>query len=163
MTLRLTPEPLTGDAFASFGAVIEADHARSHVINQGRTRRFHALAGADPGDGGRAILSIFRGTPWPRPPRIEMLERHPLAAQAFVPMQRHPWIAVVAERPEPEACRAFLCRGDQGLQYARGVWHHPLIVLAPTHDFLIVDREGPGDNLEEQWFENVTEVIVDPI
>ena len=152
MTRTIPLEPLTREAFASFGAVIEADHARSHLINEGRCRRFHALATADPGEGGEVILSIFRATVWPRPIRIALLERHPLATQAFVPMERHPWLAVVAERPAPEACRAFLARGDQGLQLAAGVWHHPLLALAPVHDFLVADRAGPGENLEEHRF-----------
>jgi len=145
MTLAI--EPLTAEAFAPFGQVIEADYARSYLINNGRTRRYDALAVAD--CEGDVALSIFRGTPWPAPVRISMLERHPLGSQAFIPMQPHPWLVVVAERPDPRACRAFLARGDQGVQIARGVWHHPLLALAPVHDFLVVDRKGPGENLEE--------------
>lgn len=163
MPRRIPVEPLTPEAFALFGAVIEADHARSHLINAGRCRRFHALATVDAGADGEAILSIFRATAWPRPIRVAMLERHPLGTQAFVPMERHAWLAVVAERPEPTACRAFLVRGDQGLQLARGVWHHPLLALAPVQDFLVVDRAGPGDNLEERHFRAGTEMVVDPI
>ena len=162
-TVRLTPEPLTAAAFAPFGQVIEAAHERSYLINGGRTRRFHALAAADCGADGEPVLSIFRGTPWPQPVRIAMLERHPLGSQAFVPMERLPWLAVVAERPQPEACRAFLVRGDQGLQIARGVWHHPLLALAPVQDFLVVDRRGPGENLEEHHFPATVEVLVDPV
>ncbi|MFQ5566467.1 MAG: ureidoglycolate lyase, partial [Paracoccaceae bacterium] len=45
--------------------------------------------------------------------------------------------------------RLFRARGDQGVQYGRGVWHHPLLVLAERQDFLVVDRRGPGKNLEE--------------
>jgi ureidoglycolate lyase len=148
----LVPVPLTADVFAPFGDVIEADHARSHLINEGRTRRFHALATSAPGEGGEAILSIFRGTPWPSPVTIRMLERHPLASQAFVPMERHPWLVVVADAPRADACRCFLARGDQGIQIGRGVWHHPLLVLQPLQDFLVVDRAGAGNNLEEVWF-----------
>ncbi len=154
-------EPLTAEAFASFGAVIEADHARSHLINEGLCRRYHALAVAD--CDGDVILSIFRATAWPRPIRISMLERHPLGSQAIVPMERHAWLAVVAERPEPAACRAFLARGDQGLQIARGVWHHPLLALAPVHDFLVIDRAGPGENLEERSFTEGAERVIAPI
>jgi len=167
MTRTLPIEPLTAEAFAPFGQVIEADQARSFLINAGRTRRFDALAIADCGAGGAAALSIFRGTPWPVPVRIAMLERHPLGSQAFVPMQRHAWLVVVAERPAPQACRAFLARGDQGIQIARGVWHHPLLALQPVHDFLVVDRKGPadnsGDNLEEHHFPAGDEVLLAPV
>lgn len=152
----LTPQPLTAAAFAPYGRVIEADHATSYLINDGLTRRYHALALAEVGDG-QAGLSIFRGRPQPWPIRIQMLEQHPLGTQAFVPLQPHPWLAVVASAPEPDACVAFLCRGDQGLQLGVGVWHHPLLVLAATQDFLVVDRIGPGANLAEH---RLTEAVL---
>lgn len=153
--IDLRPIPLTAENFAPFGEVIEADHAKSYLINEGTTRRFHALAKADvAAQGGEPILSIFRGTARPLPIEIAMLERHPLGSQAFMPLQCHDWLVVVAEGEKPEAgdCRAFLARGDQGVQYARNVWHHPLLVLQPSQDFLIVDRLGEGDNLEERYF-----------
>ena len=151
MSATLVPEPLTAAAFAPFGWVIATDVGESFPINDGNATRFHALATAERG-GGEAMLSIFRGTPWPAPVHIRMLERHPLGSQAFVPMERHAWLIVVAERPEPAACRAFLARGDQGVQIAAGVWHHPLLVMAASQDFLVVDRLGDGDNLEERFF-----------
>ena len=163
MPRRIHIEPLTPDAFAPFGEVIEADHARSHLINAGRCRRYHALATAETDAEGAVILSLYRATAWPRPIRIAMLERHPLGTQAFVPIERQPGLGVVAERPKPRACRAFLARGDQGLQYARGVWHHPLLALVPVQDFLVVDRAGPGDNLEERHFPAGSELTIDPV
>jgi ureidoglycolate lyase len=159
----LIPEPLTGEAFAPYGEVIEARQAASHLINAGRTRRFHACATADPGEEGEAILSIFRGTPWPAPVTLRMLERHPRGSQAFVPMERHPWLVVVSDRPEAAACRCFLARGDQGVQIARGVWHHPLLVLQPMQDFLVVDRKGPGENLEEVFFAEDDVAVIAPV
>ena len=148
---RLTPETLTADAFAPFGTVIETSGAESFPINDGTTTRFHALATADPGPEGAAILSIFRATRWPQPVRIGMLERHPLGSQAFFPLSLDDWLVVVAEgeRPGADELRLFRARGDQGVQYARGVWHHPLLVLTGQQDFLVVDRLGPGNNLEE--------------
>lgn len=155
MTALLKPEPLTAEGFAPFGRVISCDVAEGFPINDGHAQRFDALATAQVGNG-EAILSIFRGTPWPAPTRIRMLERHPLGSQAFVPMERHAWLVVVAEHPEPSACRAFLARGDQGIQIATGIWHHPLLVLLAVHDFLVVDRRGPGENLEEIHFTDAT-------
>lgn len=143
-------EPLTPESFAPFGTVIEADPATAVEINAGYTTRFHALAEAAVGDG-HAILSIFRGRP--RELNIGMLERHPLGSQAFVPLGGQPWLAVVADKPDLASCRAFHCRGDQGLQYDVNVWHHPLLVLGDAQDFLIVDREGDGNNLEEVFFD----------
>jgi ureidoglycolate lyase len=48
------------------------------------------------------------------------------------------------------AIRAFVTRGWQGVNYARGVWHHPLIALGEVSDFIVVDRGGDGLNLNEQ-------------
>ena len=65
--------------------------------------------------------------------------------------------------PAFDALRCFSARGDQGVTYAPGVWHHPLLVLAPQ-DFLIADRAGPAGedasaNLTEYWFDGVAAAI----
>lgn len=144
--LRL--QRLTAESFRLYGKVIEADGSSRRWINDGTTERFHALASADAGEGGTAILSIFRARPRPLPFFVAMLERHPLSAQAFVPMQRADWLVIVADRPEPAALRAFLARGDQGVQYAAGVWHHPILPLGEAQDFLVVDRDRDHPNRE---------------
>ncbi len=155
MTHDLTIEPLTAGAFAPFGTVIETAGAESFPINGGTTTRFHALAEADAGPSGAAILSIFRATRWPEPVEIKMMERHPLATQAFFPLSGQDWLVVVAggERPTTDDLRLFRARGDQGVQYGRGIWHHPLLILVEQQDFLIVDRQGPGENYEEIKFQ----------
>ncbi len=148
----LAVEPLTKEAFRPFGTVIEIEGAERRLINAGTTERFHALATTDvEAQGGRTILSLFRGQPRSFPYRVAMMERHPLGSQAFYPLAGRPWLVVVAEdddgRPAPP--RVFRATGRQGVQYARNVWHHPLVAVAAASDFLVADREGPGDNLEE--------------
>lgn len=96
----------------------------------------------------------------PRELSIAMLERHPLGSQAFIPLGGRPWLAVVAEDSNLASCRAFHCRGDQGLQYDVNVWHHPLLVLGDAQDFLIVDREGEGNNLEEVFFDTPRGLLI---
>lgn len=152
MTTQLDLELLTAKAFAPFGVVLDKDLAEKRMINEGTTERFHALATADTGTGGgQTILSLFRGQPRSFPYRLTMMERHPLGSQAFFPVTNRAWIAVVAEDDDgrPGAPRAFRVPGDIGLQYARGVWHHPLIAVGEPSLFLVMDREGEGDNLEE--------------
>jgi ureidoglycolate lyase len=39
------------------------------------------------------------------------------------------------------------------VSYAAGTWHHPLIALEATSDFLVVDRGGEGVNYEEAFFD----------
>jgi ureidoglycolate lyase len=144
----LKAERLSQAAFAPFGSIIEADPTSAFEINDGFTTRFHALAEVE--SDAEVILSIFRGRP--RALTVAMLERHPLGSQAFMPLGSRPWLAVVSTEPTPEACRVFVVDGGQGLQYGRGVWHHPLLVLDEAQDFLVVDRKGPGENLEEVFF-----------
>ncbi len=151
--LELTPEPLSAAAFAPFGDVIEASDAVRHfTINGGNTERYHDLARLEPGPAGRIILSIFRGQPRTLPFRVEMMERHPLGSQAFIPMSGLPYLVVVAPAGAPPAAdqlRVFLARGDQGVNYHPGVWHHPLLALQQVCDFLVVDRSGSAPNCDE--------------
>ncbi|MBO0663618.1 ureidoglycolate lyase [Jiella sp. MQZ9-1] len=148
----LRPQPLTKAAFARFGDVIEIDGAEERLINQGTTRRFHDLAAvAVAKDGGHPLISIFRGSAFALPITIAMFERHPLGSQAFFPLNGRSWLVVVAtdDGGRPGEPTAFLATGCQGVNYAPGVWHHPLLALHESSDFLVVDRGGGGINLEE--------------
>jgi ureidoglycolate lyase len=141
--------------------VIDADAATKRIeINEGTTERFHRLADVETaGDDARAIISIFRGQPRPFPIDIRMVERHPLGSQAFMPLQDHAWLIVVAppgDDIDVTDLRAFRATGRQGVNYHAGVWHHPLLVLRPDHDFLVVDRDGPGENCDEVRFTGET-------
>jgi ureidoglycolate lyase len=156
-------QPLTRAGFAPFGEVIETRGSPHFAINAGFAERFHDLARVDvAAEGGRALISIFRGQPRAHPPRLTLMERHPLSSQAFFPLDDLDWLVVVATGPEPcrpDALRAFRAGGRQGVNYARGTWHHPLIVLTPGHEFLVIDRGGEGANLEEVPFD-ATEVVL---
>jgi len=152
-TNTLPIEPLTRDAFAPFGDVIELDGARALPINLGTTIRYHDLATVDVADdGGRPLLNVFRGQPRTLPFEVTMMERHPLGSQAFMPLAGRPYLVVVAPvgALRPERIRAFVTRGWQGVNYAKGVWHHPLIALGEVSDFVVVDRGGGGANLDEE-------------
>lgn len=154
MAHSLTVEPLTADAFAEFGAVIEANpDARRMIINGGFAERFHALACVELGEAGSAaLINIFRAQPRTLPLRLSLLERHPLGSQAFMPLNQQPYLVVVAPggaAPDLTSIRCFFAQASQGVNYARGTWHHPLLSLHEVCDFLVVDRGGPGNNLEE--------------
>ena len=160
----LKAEPLTRAAFAPFGEVLETPGAELRIINEGTTERYHALAHADAdAAGGKAIVSLFRASCRPLPVIIRMLERHPLGSQAFFPLSDPDWLVVVGEgqaRPERNSIRCFRATGKQGVNYARNTWHHPVLILATKQDFLVVDREGPGVNLEECWFDETEQAAV---
>ena len=151
MPHAIKAEPLTRSAFAPFGDTIDmADIAPKH-INQGFADRFDGLANVDVATGGGAVnVSIFHARPRPAPIDILLMERHPLGSQLFVPMQDRPWLVLVCTDPlDASSYRAFWASGAQGVNYARNVWHHPLLVLDAESRFLIADRVGPGNNLEE--------------
>ncbi|HTJ95141.1 MAG TPA: ureidoglycolate lyase [Pararobbsia sp.] len=150
---ELPVERLTREAFAPFGDVIELDGARHYPINLGTTERYHDLAYVDTADeGGRTLINVFRGQPRALPFELTMMERHPLGSQAFVPLHRRPYLVVVAPAGDldPHALRAFVARDGQGVNFAKGVWHHPLIACGEVSDFMVVDRGGGGVNLNEE-------------
>jgi ureidoglycolate lyase len=139
--------PLTRAGFAPFGEVIEIDGAQHYPINQGFAERFNDLAFVD----AEAVnISIVVAKPRPKPIAITLMERHPLGSQIFYPLQDRPWLVVVCGAPKDSTSfRAFSATGRQGINYARNAWHHPLLVLEAESRFLVVDRKGPGANLEE--------------
>jgi ureidoglycolate lyase len=148
----LRPVPLTKSAFAPFGEVIETGGAVPVAINQGFAERFNDLTNIDvESENGVAAISIFTARPRPLPIAIKLMERHPLGTQAFYPLQDQPWLVLVCHEPQdPGSYHAFAASGRQGVNYARKTWHHPLLVLEDNR-FLVVDRKGPGKNLEEVW------------
>lgn len=142
-------EPLTGAAFAPFGDVIAAAGA-SHPINGGMCDRYHDQARVEL-SGGRVGISVGFGRPYALPLALSLVERHPLGSQAFVPMTEDPFLVIVApdEGGRPGRPRAFLSAPGQGVNYLRNCWHGVLTPLGRAVPFLIVDRIGEGNNLEE--------------
>jgi ureidoglycolate lyase len=140
-------EPLTKAGFAPFGDVIEMEGAQHYPINQGFAERYNDLALVD---ASAVNISIVVANPRPRPVSITLMERHPLGSQIFYPLQDRPWLVLVCGDPRDHTSfRAFSATGRQGINYARNIWHHPLLVLDAGNRFLVVDRKGPGANLEE--------------
>ena len=148
-------EPLTAEAFAPFGQVIEMAGANRYPINGGMTERYHDLAKVELGGvHARPLISIFRGQPYQLPLTLKLVERHPLGSQAFYPLSDRPFLVVVAEDLSgvPATPRAFLTAPGQGVNIAMNTWHGVLTPLEAASDFLVVDRGGDGNNLEEHSF-----------
>lgn len=154
---RIRIQPISAAAFARFGEVLTLRAEPTKFINTGRCERHHALATVERG-GGEAIISIFRSEPVSLPYDCTLLERHPLGSQAFMPLGSDPWMSVVApdEDGRPGAPLAFLVPAGVGINLRAGVWHGVLTPLERPADFLVVDREGDGANLEEVQIEPVT-------
>ncbi len=150
MTLILAPEPLTAAAFAPFGDVLEAMGAPDRMINAGLCARFHDRARIDIAEG-RPGLSLFDAVPRALPYSFDLVERHPLGSQAFLPMTAAPFLVIVAPDAggTPGAPRAFLTTGAQGINLHRGTWHGVLTPLHAPGLFAVLDRIGEGPNLQE--------------
>lgn len=146
-------EPLAADVFRPFGDVIQTNRSYHYSVNKGTSERYHDLAKIDVLEqNGRPLLSIFRTQPAPMPLKISMLERHPLSSQSFIPLTRAHFLVVVAppgDSVSVQSVRTFLTNGHQGINYRRGIWHHPILALRTETDFLVIDRGGEGANCDE--------------
>lgn len=161
---RLVARPLTRAAFAPFGEVLDAEGWENHYpINAGKCERYHALSEvAATGPNARVILSVFKATPYAFPLKLTMVERHPFGSQAFMPLSPRPFLVVVAQDDggRPAEPHAFVTRPGQGVNYPRGRWHGVLTPIGEPQDFLVVDRAGDGNNLEEFYFEQPYEIVL---
>lgn len=146
---QIALEPLTAEAFAPFGEVLEAT-GDYRLINAGLCQRHHDRATIDVGDA-RPGISIFKAEPRTLPYQFDLIERHPEGSQAFLPMTEHPFLVIVSENPEATP-RAFLTNGAQGINLFRGTWHGVLTPLHAPGLFAVVDRIGATPNLEEHRF-----------
>lgn len=157
--MNIRAAPLTAAAFAPFGDVLEVAGAPDRLINQGLCGRYHDRAALDL-HGGRAGVSLFDAKPRTLPYRLEMVERHPDGAQTFVPMTEHPFLVIVApdQGGAPGTPLAFITAPGQAVNYHRNTWHGVLTPLHAPGLFAVVDRIGPGANLEENWFPEPYEI-----
>lgn len=150
MIREITARPLTAAAFAPFGDVLDTSEGPDFLINEGLCGRHHDRARLDFG-GGAPAISLFDAVPRELPYRFDLLERHPLGSQAFVPMCLTSFLVIVApdDGDLPGTPRAFLTAPGQAINFHRGTWHGVLTPLEAPGLFAVVDRVGPGANLEE--------------
>ena len=132
---RLVARPLTGDAFAPFGDVLEAplDFGRVYIertLENGRAAAKPSLSFAL-----AKSIPVF-------PFKAVQMERHEYSSQSFVPMDQGRWLVIVAPHagsggPDAMLAEAFIAGPGQGVTYGRNVWHHPLSVIGAPQRFAI--------------------------
>lgn len=149
----LKPLPLTRDRFLPFGDVIEASGSQRQPMNAARFERFDDLCNVNTGTDGRVCVSVARcRSATVLPYRFDVVERHPLGSQAFVPLAPARFVVVVAppgEGVELTDLQAFVTNGRQGVNYLPGTWHMPLIAFEAGQEFLVIDRADDLPNYEE--------------
>ena len=163
--LQIKAQALTQTVFEPYGEVIELSEQNEILsINAGRTTRHQALAHIDTTDqSGEPIISLFKTELTQLPISINMMERHPLGSQAFIPLQPATYLVVVAPPGEFQLSQlqAFVGHGSQGINYCKGTWHHPHLVLSGSGEFVVIDRLGPEVNCDEVAFPDGQEVMID--
>ena len=153
---------ISKELFAPFGDLIDFDRKPDYPINNGMCDRYHALAVSETlGEDAKTAISLGRAKPYALPLELKMVERHPLGSQAFLPLGKDPFLVVVAKDTAdgPSEPLAFVTEPGQGINYHRNTWHAVLTPLDRPADFIIVDRIGEGDNLEEYQFDEPWLVI----
>lgn len=149
----IVARPLSAEVFTPFGDVIDTSGAPDRLINAGLCGRYHDRARLDFGDG-RAGVSLFDAEPRSLPYELDLVERHPDGSQCFIPMTGHPFLVIVApdEGGTPGTPLAFLTAPGQAVNIHRGTWHGVLTPLHAPGLFAVIDRIGPGANLEEHHY-----------
>ena len=154
----VSPKPINKSNFSAFGEIITTENIKPIKINNGYAERFDGIANLDTKhQNGETTISIFSALKRNFPMRIDMMEKHPMGSQAFIPMKETTFLVFVApkgDRPLIEKIESFIVAPGIGINYKAGVWHFPLISTEDT-DFIVIDRKGSGDNLIIHNFDNV--------
>ena len=156
METIIKPVEITRKNFSVYGDLISSDNIKPVNINAGYAKRFDNLANINTlRDEGKTVVSIFSAIKRTFPMKIDIMEKHPLGSQAFIPMKETTFIAFVAppnDKPEISKIESFIISPGIGINYKPGIWHFPLI-STENMNFLVVDRKGVGENLIIHNFE----------
>ena len=157
MEIKIKPKKITRENFLKYGDLISKDNIKPMDINAGYAKRFNDLAKINTSkDKGETIVSIFSALKRSFPMKIDMMEKHPLGSQTFVPMKETIFLSFVAppgDVPKINKIQSFIIPPKMGINYKPGIWHFPLITTEDT-DFLVIDRKGSGNNLIIHKFDN---------
>ena len=144
------PKPITKENFKKFGDIITTTDIKPIEINNGYAKRYDGIAKLDTKkNNGESTISIFSALKRSFPMKIDMMEKHPLGSQAFIPMKETTFLTFVApegDKPDLNKIESFIIPRGIGINYNRGIWHFPLISTEDMN-FLVVDRLGEGENL----------------
>ena len=150
MKITISPKPITKENFSKFGDMITTADIKPIEINEGYAKRFDGIANLNTSkDNGETTICIFSALKRSFPMKIDMMEKHPLGSQAFIPMRQTTFLVLVApegNEPDINKIESFIVPPEIGVNYNPGTWHFPLISTEDMN-FLVVDRKGSGENL----------------
>ncbi|MCB8884122.1 ureidoglycolate lyase [Acidisoma cellulosilytica] len=148
MTIHLTLEPITAEAFAPFGLLLPPP-----VLGGARLELIAELQNLRPS--ARARLSLATVAAQLLPMEAIEMERHIYSSQAFVPIDCASYMLLVAlhgpdDMPDMATLRAFRVPGDTGINYKADTWHYPLSALERTARFTVLTFID-GTTADEQF------------
>lgn len=130
------------EEFAPFGTFID----RPVVAGQ---RQFYSdwLGG----EGLAPVFHVNNVLPTVLPATVTKLERHPHAAQCFLPLDVSRYLVTVAPSlsdgsADLAGMRSFVLPGNLGVVYAKGVWHAGASVLDRAGAFAVLMWRGANDD-----------------
>lgn len=138
--LARDPDPA---AFAAYGALIEAPslHGDRRLYSDwlapvpGLALQFH-------------INSVARSD---LPVTLDRMERHPHAAQVFLPLNVGRYLVTVMPsraggRPDPAGALSMVLPGTVGVVYRSGCWHSSVTVIDRDAQFAVLMWRGAEDD-----------------
>ena len=150
METIIKPKPINKSNFSGFGDVISTKDINPIDINNGYAKRYDNIANLNTSkDNGETTISIFSALKRQFPMKIDMMEKHPLGSQAFIPLKETTFLCLVSpqgDKPDLNQIESFIVPSGIGINYNPGIWHFPLISTEDMN-FLVVDRKGSGNNL----------------
>ncbi len=150
MKIKIKPKRVNKSNFRKFGQIIDTSKKKFFRINDGYAKRYDNLGKINTSTKkGKTIVSIFSAKKRSFPMKVNMMEKHPLGSQAFVPMKETSFLVFVApkaNKPDLKKIESFRIPKQTGINLNPGIWHFPLISTKDMN-FLVIDRKGKGNNL----------------
>jgi ureidoglycolate lyase len=132
--IKLKVEPMTREAFAPFGVLLDT----------------RGVVTIDVGDG---MTSMTGATSEWRPFTFNFMARHLRTMQVFSPLASSRAVIAVAPpsiepKPRIDQIRAFITDGRLPYAYHKGTWHTAPFPVGDWASYLVVDRSG---TLDDDW------------
>lgn len=143
----VTLEKPDAEALSPYGTFIDA-------ASQAGQRRFFSEHLQTRQPRAEPVLHVNHIRPSALPLEVTQLERHPYAAQCFMPLDVSRYVVAVMPsdrdgQPVPARTLAFLMPPTLGVIYHPGVWHLGATVLDRTGHFVVLmwrGGKGPDDD-----------------
>jgi len=141
--LTVTVRAPDAEAFAPFGTLLEPP------VSVGGRSMFSEWLVPVPGRAPQYHLN--RVAPTDLPVTIDRVERHPHAAQLFIPIGVPRYLVTVMPsdalgNPDPVRTQAFVIPGTMGVAYHPGTWHAGISVLDAEGSFAVMMWRGGDDD-----------------